>query len=125
MAKEKFPVPDLPGWESLPFAAKRLGVKRQRLFQMGAEEGKLQTLHKLDGAGDRPAAYVVKTTEIDALLEVQRAAIAGHDEAGTPLNKGGLVVDPDTGKVPGQGTHHSYVGPESLSLTPAGIAAAQ
>jgi hypothetical protein len=125
MAKEKFPVPDLPGWESLPFAAARLRVKRQRLFQMGTEEHKLKSLHKLPGAGDRPAAYVVATAEIDALLEVQRAAIAGHDETGTPLDKDGLVVNPDTGKAPGQGTHRAYAGPEALSLTPAGVAAAQ
>ncbi len=96
MARERSPVPVLPGWESLPFAAKRLGVKRQRLFQMGAEEGKLKTLHQIPGDGDRPAAYVVATREVDALLEVQRAAIVGH--SGCPVCAGAdgkVNVSPD------------------------------
>jgi hypothetical protein len=51
-------IPVLEGQVSLPVAAKRLNVTRQRLFQM-VDEGKLTSIHKIPGAGARPAAYVI------------------------------------------------------------------
>jgi hypothetical protein len=122
--KEEKQIPVLEGWVSLPVVGKRLKVTRQRIFQM-VDEGKLTTIHQLPGAGERPAAYVVRESEVKRLEAEQRAAIVGHDDAGTPLNAAGLAVDPATGKVPGAGTHRSYIAPEDLALTPAGAAAAQ
>jgi hypothetical protein len=57
-------VPELEGKVSLPKAAKVLDVSRQRVFQMGAEEGKLPSLRRIAGAGERPAAYVLDTIEV-------------------------------------------------------------
>lgn len=69
-------IKDLEGWESLPVAAVRLSVKRQRIFQM-IGEGKMEEddLRKVAGAGIRPAAYLVRTRVVDGLLEEQKAAV--------------------------------------------------
>ena len=61
-------VPVLTGWVSLPVAAKRLRVKRQRLFQMGVEEDKLDSLRQVPGGAERPAAYVISEAELCRLL---------------------------------------------------------
>jgi hypothetical protein len=77
-------VPVLIGWVSLPVAAKRLNVKRQRLFQMGVEEGKLDSLHNILGAEERPALYVISEAELCRLRREQlEAAIkaAEHDDS--------------------------------------------
>lgn len=66
---------DLEGWISFPVAAERLGVSRQRFFQM-AEEKKLKTARKIPGTGERPAAYVVREAEINEMLQQQEAAAA-------------------------------------------------
>lgn len=72
MAKAEYEdIPELEGWLSLPEAGDLLHVTRQRVFQMGAEEGKLQTLRRIRGAGPRPAAYVVGTPEILALRALE------------------------------------------------------
>lgn len=71
-------IPVLAGWVSLPVAAKRLNVTRQRLFQM-VDEGKLTTIHRVPGAGDRPAAYVIRDTEVDRLQKEQAAALEPAD----------------------------------------------
>jgi Holliday junction resolvasome RuvABC DNA-binding subunit len=68
-------VPVLPGWVSLPVAATRLEVTRQRLFQM-ADEEKLTTIHQIPGAGKRPAAYVIAEDEVVRLEREQEAARA-------------------------------------------------
>jgi hypothetical protein len=119
-------IPVLEGWLSLPAVGDLLGVTRQRIYQMGLNERKFATIRKIPGKAPddpgkraRPAVYVVKTEEAERFLAEQRAAIARHDSAGNPLNEAGLVVDPGTGRVPGQGTQGSY------ALTPAGAAAAQ
>lgn len=82
--REKPVIKVLEGWEGLPAAAARLGTTRQRLFQMGAEEGKLRTLRLIPGAGDRPTAYVVATREIDALIAKRQQIDAARErgEAG-------------------------------------------
>lgn len=67
-------IPVLDGWVSLPVAAVRLKVSRQRLFQM-VDEGKLITIHQILGAGDRPAAYVVREVEVTRLQAEQLAAV--------------------------------------------------
>lgn len=72
MAKTDYEnIPELEGWLSLPEAGDLLRVTRQRVFQMGAEEGKLKTLRRIRGAGPRPAAYVVGTSEILALRALE------------------------------------------------------
>jgi hypothetical protein len=71
-------VPELEGWVSLPAAGEDLSATRQRLFQM-KKEGKWKTIHKIRGAGGRPALYVVSTKEVAELVKTQRAA-AGYDE---------------------------------------------
>jgi len=70
-------VPVLVGWVSLPGAAKRLEVKRQRLFQMG-EEDKLGSLHYILGAEERPALYVIAEAE---LYRLQREQLKGAVKA--------------------------------------------
>jgi len=83
-------VPVLVGWVSLPGAAKRLEVKRQRLFQMG-EEDKLGSLHYILGAEERPALYVIAEAELYRLKREQlKGAIKaaerdGSDEGRTQL----------------------------------------
>ena len=75
-------IPVLEGWVSLPVAAKRLSVTRQRLFQM-ADEGKLTTIHQIPGGGPRPAAYVVREIEVTRLEgEQEAAARAAGERAG-------------------------------------------
>lgn len=64
----------LEGWLSLPTAAEDLRVTRQRVFQMGAEEGKLTSLRQVPGAGERPAAYVVGEAEVCKLRRTQLEA---------------------------------------------------
>lgn len=71
-------IPVLEGWVSLPVAAARLAVTRQRLFQM-ADEGKLTTIHQIPGAGERPAAYVVREIEVVRLEGEQAAAAQAAD----------------------------------------------
>jgi hypothetical protein len=119
-------IPELAGWVSLPAVGDMLHVSRQRIYQMGLNERKFASIHKIAGKGSevpgerkRPAIYVVSTKEAEEFLAAQRAAgIARHDEAGNPLDADGRVVDPDSGKAPEKGKHHS------LALTPAGLAAA-
>lgn len=67
-------IPVLIGWVSLPVAAKRLEVKRQRLFQMGVEEDKLSSLHQIPGERERPAAYVISEAELCRLRREQLEA---------------------------------------------------
>jgi hypothetical protein len=78
-------VPVLEGWESLPALGDKLGVTRQRVYQMALNEHKFKTLHQIPGAASdepgkrqRPAAYVVSTEEAEKFLAVQREAIAAH-----------------------------------------------
>jgi hypothetical protein len=66
-------IPELEGYISLPRAGKKLKVSRQRLFQM-VDEGVLTSIRRISGAGSRPAAYVVKTVEVEKLLQAQREA---------------------------------------------------
>jgi choline dehydrogenase-like flavoprotein len=66
-------IPVLAGWMAFPAACARLGVSRQRLFQMKGE-GKLRSVHKILGAADRPALYVVAEAEVEKLLREQRKA---------------------------------------------------
>lgn len=66
-------IPVLAGWLSLPDAAQRMGKTRQRAYQM-ADDGVLKTVRQIPGAGPRPAAYVVRETEIDNLVARERAA---------------------------------------------------
>jgi hypothetical protein len=72
-------VPELDGWLSLPVAAQKLGVSRQRVFQM-IQEDRIKSVRQIPGVGDRPAAYVVRLAEIDQLV-----AGAEPVEHATPL----------------------------------------
>jgi hypothetical protein len=63
-------VPVLAGWIALPEAGRRLGISREGIHKM-VRSGRLKTVHRLDG---ERAVYVVKVTEIDALLAVRQAA---------------------------------------------------
>jgi len=72
-------IPVLEGWVSLPVAADRLSVTRQRIFQM-VDEGKLTTIHQIPGAGSRPAAYVISEPEVARLEREQEAAAHAADE---------------------------------------------
>lgn len=83
----KVVIPVLPGWVSLPVAAAQLDVKRQRLFQM-IDEGKLTTVHRIPGAGSRPAAYVVRVEEVNRLLAEQKAAEARVTASEVPVPVG-------------------------------------
>lgn len=76
--KEVRQIPVLAGWVSLPAAAKRLTVTRQRIFQM-VDEGKLTTIHQILGAGERPAAYVIREAEVTKLQAEQKAAAEAAD----------------------------------------------
>jgi hypothetical protein len=78
MAESRDWVPELRGWVSFPAAADRLGVARQRVFQM-LDERKLTSVRKLPGSGSRPAAYVISDREMERLLTEQREA-AGETE---------------------------------------------
>jgi hypothetical protein len=75
---ERRPVPVLAGWSSLPDAARKLRVTRQRLFQMGAEEDKLVSMRAIPGAGTRPSAYVVGDAEV---CRLRRAQLTGEIRA--------------------------------------------
>jgi hypothetical protein len=66
-------IPELAGWLSLPVAALRMKKTRQRAYQM-AEDGTLKSVRQIPGAGPRPAAYVVRETEIENLVARERAA---------------------------------------------------
>lgn len=77
----------LDGWVALPVLADRLGVKRQRIFQM-LDEGKLTSARYLPGTGSRPVAYMVSDEEAAALVAEQQAAkarAAARDEATAEL----------------------------------------
>lgn len=67
-------VPELEGQLSLPEAGALLRVTRQRVFQMGAEEHKLESLRYIRGGKNRPAAYVVATGEILKLRAIEVCA---------------------------------------------------
>lgn len=78
-------IPDLPGWMSLPAVGDALDVTRQRVYQMGLNERKFRTIHKIPGKApdepgqrNRPAVYVVRTTEVEEFQAAQQAVIAGH-----------------------------------------------
>jgi hypothetical protein len=71
--KAKVVVKELPGLVSLPRAGTLLGVSRQRIFQMGLEEGVFDSIRFIAGAGERPAAYVISTDELDRFLRMQAA----------------------------------------------------
>lgn len=84
-------IPVLDGWTSLPVAAARLDVTRQRLFQMVDEE-KLTSVRQVLGAGSRPAAYVVGEAELCRLRRAQleaalTAATAAEPEEAAALRK--------------------------------------
>lgn len=83
-------VPVLKGWHTFPVAADRLGVRRQRVFQM-LDERKLTSARKLPGSGDRPAAYVISDAELERLLAEQRAA---SEEADADEDAGELAAAP-------------------------------
>ena len=84
-------VPVLVGWVSLPGAAKRLEVKRQRLFQMG-EEDKLGSLHYILGAKERPALYVIAEAELYRLKREQlKGAIKAAERDGSDEGRAQLA----------------------------------
>lgn len=82
----------LEGWEGLPAAAARLGTTRQRLFQMGTEEGKLSSLRQIPGAGERPTAYVVSTKEIDALIAKRQEIDAARERGEASVEEDPVAV---------------------------------
>jgi hypothetical protein len=59
-----FDIPPLEGYTSLPEAGQYLKVTRQRIYQMGVEDGAFLTIRAVAGAGPRPAAYVVQNAEM-------------------------------------------------------------
>jgi len=69
-------VEELDGWLSLPVAAQRLGVTRQRVYQM-IQEGRIPSaaVRKIPGVGDRPAADVVREAEIDQIVAAELAHV--------------------------------------------------
>jgi hypothetical protein len=80
-------IPVLDGWVSLPDAGARLGLTRQRLFQM-VDEGKWETLHQIFGKPsddpdktNRPALLVVRIEEVNRLQALQRASDAAAAES--------------------------------------------
>jgi hypothetical protein len=73
MAGSRDWVPVLRGWVSFPAAAHKLDMTRQRMFQM-LDEGKLTSVRRVPGAGDRPAAYLISDREMERLLAEQAAA---------------------------------------------------
>jgi hypothetical protein len=83
-------VPVLEGWLSIPVAAKRLGVSRQRVFQMPDEEPpKLTQIYQIPGEKERPAAYVVSEKEVNELIakmreEAERKARVAADAVPVP-----------------------------------------
>lgn len=93
--KQKKVVPVLVGWISLPDAAKRLSVKRQRLFQMGVEEDKLTSLRHILGEKERPALYVIAEAE---LCRLRREQLAGHIKAAESAIKAAERDDSDEGR---------------------------
>lgn len=64
MGTRKFDILPLEGYTSLPAARVVLRVTRQRIFQMGVDEGVFTTIRSIPGAGSRPAAYVVWNAEL-------------------------------------------------------------
>ena len=79
MAGSRDWVPVLKGWVSFPAAADKLGISRQRMFQM-LDEGKLTSVRRVPGAGDRPAAYLITAREMERLVAEQAAAEAASQE---------------------------------------------
>jgi hypothetical protein len=59
---------------SLPKIAQELDVKRQRPYQM-VQEGKFRRVFRLEGDGERPAAYLVAASEVRAMA-AEPAALA-------------------------------------------------
>jgi hypothetical protein len=72
-SREMKDVPVLTGWLSLPVAGERLGRTRQRAYQL-VQENVLKTARQIPGVGERPAAYIVRETEVSNLVARERAA---------------------------------------------------
>lgn len=66
-------IPDLTGWTSVPAAAQDIGVSRQWLFDL-ITAGKITSARRIPGTGDRPAAIVMRTAEVEQLKLLRQAA---------------------------------------------------
>lgn len=82
MSTRKFDITPLEGYTSLPAARVVLRVTRQRIFQMGVDEGVFTTIRSIPGAGSRPAAYVVWNAELLWFRRDQCGPCAGRMDAG-------------------------------------------
>lgn len=78
--KPKRVITPLPGWMSLPKAARELKVTRARTFQM-VDEYVFKEVHLVEGTGDRPAVILVRESEVAELKRQQKAAEAARAAA--------------------------------------------
>lgn len=78
--KPRRTITPLPGWVSLPKAARTLKVTRARTFQM-VDEYVFKEVHLVEGTGDRPAVILVRESEVAELKRLQEAAEAARAAA--------------------------------------------
>jgi hypothetical protein len=67
-------LPVLPGWVILSAAAVELGVSRQYMFKQ-AEDGGLKTVHQIPGTGQRPAAIVMRRSELARMKQAREERV--------------------------------------------------
>ncbi len=70
---DRRPIPPLQGWTAVPVAGLEIGVSRQWIFDM-ITAGKIKTARQIPGSGDRPAAIVIRTAEVDELTRLRAAS---------------------------------------------------
>ena len=88
--KVKRVVTALPGWISLPRAARILDVTRQGAWEM-VQDFTFTEVYMVEGAGDRPALILVRTDEVTALKEKQDEQAAKADAREVPAEEAVLA----------------------------------
>lgn len=71
--EDRAALPPLAGWTAVPVAGQEVGVSRQWIFDM-ITAGKVKTARQIPGTGDRPAAIVIRTVEVEELTKLRQAA---------------------------------------------------
>jgi hypothetical protein len=66
-------LPPLVGWTAVPVAGQETEMSRQWIFDL-ITSGKIKTARQIPGTGDRPAAIVMRTAEVEELKRLRQAA---------------------------------------------------
>ncbi len=75
---DRKPIPPLQGWTAVPVAGQEIGVSRQWIFDM-ITAGKIKTARQIPGSGDRQAAIVMRTAEVEELKALRAASQSCED----------------------------------------------